>query len=310
MESIGRVQGILPFEEYVKIRHEVPYVYSVDFRGRTLRYFGSRHVYTPGDPLFDTLREEIENYEPNLVFVEGCHALRRVHDAGDRAAFLDGYVRKSETEAIQQSGEAGCAIFAARHIGADVLCPEPSFKGEVHELLKRGFCKDALFAHYMYRTFPRWLCSGRIPEFREYIARDVKKMVDTGAWEASECELDAVERVSERIWGSGIPFDDERILNFRFWPSYFGGDGVPFTDVNRAAQESVYYRDRAIVSEILWALGQYERVLVVYGCQHAVAQRGALEDLAREYGHDLMSATARWDGMHRQPDKGVSAANL
>jgi len=299
----GEIENILTFEEYLNIRHEVPYTYDVTFSGRSLRYFGVNHVYDPNSPLFSLLISEIQTYCPDLILVEGCEPLRRVYPEDRRRAFLQTFRDKSEEEAIRRYGESGCAVLEALSRGIEVLCPEPSFAEEAADLLERGHQRDALFLYYMYRTLPHWLEIRREPEFEEYAKHDIRMMVDTGVWSSTDCTLEEVEQASQRMWGSGIPLNDERSLNLRFWPSYFGGEGVPSTQVNGAARESVYFRDRYIVGEICDALENYERIFIVYGSQHAVFQENSLKALARIYGANTAEMKAAW---RRVIERGVT----
>jgi hypothetical protein len=135
MQVTVNIRHVMPFEEYVNVRHPIPYLYSIRVGASSLRYVGTNHLYSPGHPIFDTLRHEIEGFRPDLVLVEGCRALRRSCSPTDRAEFLDAYVRHSEADAIRLNGESGFAILAARAVSADVICPEPLFNDEVQALL-------------------------------------------------------------------------------------------------------------------------------------------------------------------------------
>lgn len=294
------IPNICTFQEYLKIRHEVPYIYDVSFSNRSLRYFGVNHVYEHTSALFPLLKSEIQAFHPDLILVEGCEPLRRVHPKEERKAFLQAYSQKSEMEAIHEFGEAGYAILEALSGGIDVLCAEPSFSDEVQNLLKRGYDKKVLFLYYIYRTLPHWLEIGQAPEFEEYAKRDIQMMVETGLWSRGECTLEEVERLSHEMWGGGIPFDDRRALDLRFWPSYFGGEGIPSTAVNDAARASVYFRDHFIVSEICTALEEHQRIFVVYGSQHAVFQERSLKALARRFGADTEGMKEAWQRVCEQ----------
>ncbi len=63
---------IMPYAEYAKRRHERPYEYQLAQGEKGLIFFGPGHINDPENPAFETIRERIESFKPDLVMIDGA----------------------------------------------------------------------------------------------------------------------------------------------------------------------------------------------------------------------------------------------
>lgn len=291
-KALSPIPDVMTFEEFLQEPYTSPYSYDIEFRNSLLRYLGVEHSNVIGGETIRHVKGAFSRTAPDIVI---CERLSFSRHQPERERDLIELGTMQEEEVIRNCWESGYVAWRAQREGVAVIGAEPEFRSEVEFLLEAGFSREALFALYTFRVIPQWLRQGAISPLEEYLRPFLSRLHRTEIWSERECTIEYMREIGEAFWGgqelyeAGIDACIQRVE-----PSYNGTGSLPMTAVNYAHRESIMYRDRYILSEILWALKTYERVLVVYGGQHAVAQERTLRALATTLSGDPEACLREW----------------
>ncbi|HEY4506582.1 MAG TPA: hypothetical protein VJH71_00210 [Candidatus Paceibacterota bacterium] len=263
----------MSFEEYAKSSHKAPYVFDVTNGNKKLVYFGAAHSNRPDDKMFDQIREKFEKFEPELVFVEGCGSLVK-----DKKAASE-WVRDfgDDDTIIRKEGENIFMIKLAVEAGVDFDSPEPDYEREINHLLEKGFGKEEIFAYYMYRHIEQWHRIPEAPPIAKYLGHTKDEFEEVTDWQDFDYSLEHLNEIGKRIWGESGKFSNYN--NSRTDPTPWQPARGVWTEVNRIAQESSYFRDRYIVARIEEALNKVDKLFVVFGASHAYMQEPVIRKM-------------------------------
>ena len=68
-------QDFIPLDEYVE--PEAPYSIELESGNKTITFFGAHHLYDSNDSMFKQFYEAFAKANPEVVFIEGTHSLKK-----------------------------------------------------------------------------------------------------------------------------------------------------------------------------------------------------------------------------------------
>jgi hypothetical protein len=267
--------GLLTFEEYAAVEHDIPYLYTLERDNKTLFYFGSRHTSDPDDEMFGAIRDALKSFEPEIVMVEGARML----NSDNSRETLETLGSLGERDVIRKFGES---MFAAREAflgGYLVESPEPELAEEIRYITGRGFAEDEVALYYMCSILYHWFRIREKPDINAYIGMGLDFLRRNHAWSTADLSAGAFEKKHETVLGTGVERDDAAFYLRLIDPVPWRDRADDQTVVNEIARLSNRYRDAYMVERIRALLRDYNRLLVVFGATHAYMQRPALERL-------------------------------
>ncbi len=241
-----------------------------------LLFYGSQHVREVGHPMWEEIKEALDNMNPDLIFVEGINGLRREVMEAKRAALLNEILGLTLLETVRRFGESGFSARYAAERGIAVECPEPSFKEEVRHVEQLGFSRDGIVAYYVYRMVHQWLNTPGAPTLEEYLTPSIDELCASTGWGDYDWALPNIFSLSEKFWGAPLKKDQKYFYARAVAP--FGsrreGTGI---ETNEVCSASALFRDQAIARAIVGAQGRAKRIAVVYGSGHSFTLEEALK---------------------------------
>ncbi|MEK7510462.1 MAG: hypothetical protein AAB567_02845 [Patescibacteria group bacterium] len=250
-----------------------------EYQGKSVVYFGARHVNDPADPMFEEIEDAFQKAQPTKVFVEGMHNLQAEEQKAETLAELK---RMGREEVIREYGEPWFIAKLAAEQGIDVESPEPDLGEEISHLLEQGFSKDHLFAFYFYRQILDFHRTGREPKmeaFEEYIASHIEGFQGATNWEDFDYSVEHAVQIGKEMWNTNLNLEDREFYEGRVAPVPSEDLKDNQTTINEIARQSNSFRDVHMVNQIGEALKENDRIFIVEGNAHAVRQRRALETL-------------------------------
>jgi len=272
-ETLESILGsIMTSEEYAEIRHDTPYIFELKAGDKELHYFGTPHVRDPQDPLFAEIEAAFNKASPDIVFVEGMSNLPK-----DKARFDEMLKVASREETIDKSGESGFTCKLAAERGIEWHSPEPSDKDLYDNLLAKGFSKDEIFAWDVFHILPQYNRQMNRQGFKQYVERFIEGFKRTTNWESFDYSYERAIKLGAEILGRPIDVENEPDATDFIDPIPWEEKKETQTTLNRIGSASSLFRDRKIVSDILEAFKNHNRVFIVYGASHAAMQEPALK---------------------------------
>lgn len=272
-ETLESILGsIMTSEQYAEIRHDTPYVFELKAGDKELYYFGTPHVRDPQDPLFAEIEAAFNKENPDMVFVEGMSNLPK-----DKSRFDEILKAASREETIDKSGEPGFTRKLAAERGIEWHSPEPSDKDLYENLLAKGFSKDEIFAWDVFHILPQYNRQMSRQGFKQYVERFIERFKQTTNWENFDYSYERAIKLGEQILGRPLDVENEPDATDFIDPIPWEEKKEKQTILNRIGSASSLFRNRKIVSDILEAFKNHNRVFVVYGASHAAMQEPALK---------------------------------
>lgn len=238
------------------------YILKNDFQ--QIFYFGANHSHDPKNKQYQILQKFWEAFlkntknEKRLVLVEG--GVSKNFD--------------SKAKAIKANSENGFISFLARNNKIVLKSPEPSLKYEVSELLK-DYSKEEIEYYYFVRVIHQWhTIPNPRPEFNKYISSFLKKDQKVLGWKNFNFTISNLEKIHKKFFKKLPDYTNEKFFNDLMNP-------YKNTKVNRIASSSGRIRDIYILKEIQkqWKVGN--NLFIVYGSNHAIMQKPALEEMIK-----------------------------
>ena len=258
-------------EEYSETRHDTPYIFELKAHEKTLHYFGTRHTRDPHDPLFAQIEAAFNDSRPDIVFVEGVHVISDIHTFNERVK------KASREEIIDRMGESGFTLKLALEKGIAWHSPEPSDKDLYDHLLTEGFSKDQIFAWEVFHILPQYGRQMHKEGFKAYVGGFIERFKETTCWSDFDYSYERALQLGEEIIGRSIDVENEAHATDLIDPIPWAGKKESQTILNRIGEASSRFRDRKIVTDILDAYTQHDRLFIVYGASHAAMQEPALK---------------------------------
>ncbi len=268
-ESI--LASIMTADEYSETRHDTPYIFELKAQEKTLHYFGTRHTRDPQDPLFVQIETAFNEAKPDIVFIEGIHVQSDMH------AFNECVKMASREEIIDRMGESGFTLKLALEKGIIWHSPEPSDKDLFNYLLEQGFSKDQIFSWEVLHILPQYGRQMHKGGFKTYVAHFIERFKETTCWNDFDYSYEHAIQLGEKIIGRPIDVENEPRATDLIDPIPWTGKKESQTILNRIGEASSHFRDRKIVTDILDAYTNHDRLFIVYGATHAAMQEPALK---------------------------------
>jgi hypothetical protein len=260
---------LLTPEQYARVRHTTPYLYTLGSGDDALCFVGAQHSTDPTHEQFAAIRDAFTSHQPDLIMVEGMQNL-----VGKPST--DRFIQQlSDTDAIARGGEAVFTIKLAQEQGIDWQCPEPADAALMRHLLLQLYTPDQLVAWYTLRILGQYHRREETMPFVGYMAPFLSYLQQATGWRAEVCTLEhALTIVATTLGHSPNLYNHERAEEYTDpipWPNRWEQQTL-FNEITRTAMR---YRDRTIVRRVATKLAAGRRPLVVYGAGHAVIQEPA-----------------------------------
>lgn len=242
----------MPFEEYARLSHPIPYVLTARHGRGALLYIGAEHTFDPQHAEIREIEERWREFRPTLAFNEG----------GDPPA------EDSASEAVRRHGEPGLIRHLAARDGVRVRSIEPSETHQFAAAVEAGFAPEEVKLYLVLRAYKTFRESRADEPSEAFISRALR-------------HYGAIEKLA----GSPRTPEDLADLYARLFPDnpdwravpdwYFAPTGTE-TILNRIARRVARARDRHMVEVLAKATQAGERVFAVVGFGHVAMQEPAL----------------------------------
>src|SRR6056297_3318798 len=260
---------VLTPEQYARVKHSTPYLYTLGEGDAALCFVGSQHSTDPTHEQFAAITGAFARHRPDLVIVEGMQNLSS-SESTDR--FID---QLDYNSAISRGGESVFAIKQALDRGVSWQCPEPTDQALMRPLLLELYTPDQLVAWYTLRILGQYHRRKETMPFVGYVSPFLTYLAHATGWSTEQCSLERGLATASTVLGhTPNLYNRERAEEYTDpipWPQRWEQQTL-FNEITRAA---VQYRDRTIVKRVAAAVAAGRRPLVVYGAGHAVMQEPA-----------------------------------
>ena len=227
-----------------------------------LIYFGEQHGNDPSDKRFDTIQKYFELYRPAVLLNEGGQISDSIH-------FV------SREESIKKNGTIGFLKFLADKTKIQLKNADCPDSAEVFGLLKKYNRNKILYILVIQRFIPQFLS--------EYGgSKDLKAEYETfiTKYLITRCKFKLTQ--NEKSWShfeklyteinNGKNID---LNNFDLSQTeYYLYDKGELGDIGRS---SLHIRDSVIIKKIYENLQNHNKVFIVFGAAHLLAQKPTLE---------------------------------
>lgn len=256
-EIDGQVQNILqqnngkfPINKFEKVKGN-----------KHLLYFGEQHGNDPSDNRFDTIQKYFYQFNPTILLNEGGQIADSIHF-------------KNREDAIEKKGTIGFLKFLADNAKLKLQnadCPDSL---EVSSLLRKYDKSKILYFLVMQRFIPQFVAgyngaTDLTVEYRKF----------TEKYLTSRCNLKLTE--NEKQWNYFETLYTENnnskkieLKNFDMAQTEFG-EGE-FYNIKTS---SLQIRDSVIIGNIYKTLQKHDKVMIVFGAAHLLAEKATIEKI-------------------------------
>jgi len=257
---------LLTYDEYAKVRHDVPYTLTLKGMDSLLYFFGEEHSFDPRNPQWKTLKDYWATF---LLRTTGT----------ERIVFTEGGVRPvelSDDEAVLKHGGAGLVTKLAHDEQVLVQSPEPPYALE-YEALEKKFSHAEIAYYFFARVVHQWLNHEEPrPPYEEYMQAYLDRDKRESGWTDITYTPKGLADVHRTLFKTEFDAFDSDFLYTQINP-------VDMTTIGgRVARESSVVRDTYIVERILDRLDHGISVFAEYGCSHVVIQEPYLRSVLNE----------------------------
>ena len=266
---IRALDNLMTPEQYVRQRHDTPYLYTLGNDDDALTFVGARHTNDVSSDVAAKIVEQMDTHQPEIVFVEGVQSL------GDTQYVSTFISRMTPEEAMERGGEPVFTIKQALERGIEWRCPEPTDYKLLNHLVFQFYDRQEIIAWYVLRLLSQYHGRGETMAFQAYVAPFLSSLQKQVAWPHVSYEYDVVLATASEVLGHVVNIHNTDLVSSYTdpipWESTWEQQSR-FNDISRAA---LRYRDRAIVRNVSDVVLNGKNTLVVYGAGHAVMQEPA-----------------------------------
>lgn len=237
-------------------------VYQNQLNGKQLIYFGEQHCNDPKDNRFNKILWYFKKFNPEILLNEGGDIDQKLH-------YLNKYT------AIKEQGTLGFLKFIADQNKIKVKnadCPDSI---ETKFLLKKFKKDDVLFSFVLQRFLPQFIQSHDKKknlklEYNNFVTNYLNK----------RCLFGLTKQ--ESSW------DYFKSLYLRYTDKMFSIDHFDLSESEKyneknifgeIAQTSMQIRDSVILTNIYNTFKKYDKVMVVFGALHLMAEKPTLDKM-------------------------------
>jgi len=251
---------MLTYNEYSKLKHEIPYKLVIKSNDNYLYYFGERHSFDPKDSQFDVV---LDFWNDFIIKTEGKK----------RIVFVEGGLRPVETDrdfSILNHGGMGYVTHLANKVDIQTYSPEPDEAYERNELEKK-FTKDQIQYYYFARVVYQWVRKQEPkPLFEKYIGKFLEMDKLRSGWVDYDFSLENMIRIHEELFKVRFDKNDTDLFYSIVNPVIINHV------INDVSANSGYVRDEYIVKMIKQYIEVGYSIFAEYGCSHVVMQEPLL----------------------------------
>jgi hypothetical protein len=239
-----------------------PYIIDVANQSKRLVFVGCNHVRDSMDQQFTDIQRVFAELDPQIGLNEGGQLKESQHYPSlNRAAF--------------QAGETGVMKYLCDQAGIALVNGDTPDRLEF-SLALRYYPKQELYLYYVMEriVIPYLSLGSQQPPFEPYFDDVVRSFVDQGfplaSWEQSLPHFKTLYRqYMNRPFELALTQEVEKF-------DYINGGDCHFCAIGR---RSKMLRDSMLLRKLDRALDRYDRVMVTFGCGHALAVEPALRQL-------------------------------
>ena len=228
---------------------------------KQLIYFGEQHGNDPNDSRFDTIQKYFSLYKPTILLNEGGQISDSIHF-------------KNREDAIQKKGTIGFLKFLADNANLRLQnadCPDSL---EISSLLRKYDRNRILYFLVIQRFIPQFLSgyNGAIDLKAEY-----GKFTEN--YLATRCNLKLTE--NEKQWNYFEKRYAENNNNKKIDLKNFDLSQTEFNkgELGKISNSSFQIRDSIIILNIHKTFQNHDKVFIVFGAAHLLAEKPTLEKL-------------------------------
>lgn len=271
---------LLDYSIYAKNpkKYSLPILKKFENESEKLWYFGVNHSYDSQDKMFATIESSFENFQPDLVILEGSLKMNSLTEN-----YKKEILTKTKNQIITEKGEFGLGLWLALKNSTTVFCPEPSFVEQV-ESLEKKFKKEEIFVSFVIEMADQY--AKLINEKRtlqEYVEEEItwqkENIQSLQSWQNFDFSYFNFLQNFEKITG----FEFEKTLP-ELWNELV--DPIPWEDkkyiwniLNEISKENCNFRDQFILTKTKEKIQIYNKILVIYGGSHLYVQEKALNKI-------------------------------
>ncbi len=241
---------------------QTPYIIDVANRSKRLVFVGCDHVRDSTSVQFKALQYQFTQLKPQITFNEG-------------GAVNESHHYSSLNKAAYEAGETGCLKYLSDQAGIRLLNGDTPEKIEF-ALALHNYPRQELYLYYVMEriVIPFLSIENQPVPFERYFKEGVASFVGHGFPLASNEQSLAYFKA---LYGQYMkrPFVlalTDEVEQF----DYLNGGNCHFCALGR---RSKMIRDSILLTKLDQALDQYDRVMVTFGCGHALAIEPALSQL-------------------------------
>lgn len=269
-QSQTTVNNSFPTIDYVTVGQrmlqvQTPYIIDVSNQSKRLVLVGCDHVRDSTNSQFRTLQYQFNRVKPQITFNEGGSVNESRHYS-------------SLNKAAYEAGETGCLKYLSDQAGIRLLNGDTPEEVEF-SLALHHYPKQELYLYYVMEriVIPFLSIENQSVPFERYFKEGVESFVSHGfpltSNEQSLAYFKGLYRqYLKRPFVLALTNEVEQF-------DYLNGGNCHFCAVGR---RSKMIRDSILLTKLDQALNQYDRVMVTFGCGHALAIEPALTQLVNK----------------------------
>lgn len=253
---------LISFEDYSKIKHNIPYFYFIQSRDKFLYYFGAKHTVDSSDPQFKLLKNKWQDFinttkkDKSIVLIEG------------KSSFNPDMTFE---ESINNNGEVGAIIYLANKSGIPFIRPEPMIRDEINELLKE-YSREEIFCFYILRRIVSLLKKEK-KNLDELLIFTIQEYENILNWEGFDFSLKNFKKEYLKNFKKEFDLMDINFLKNTTNPL------LNESKINRIARQSSLIRNFYILDQIEKYWNDNYNIFIVYGGTHAIMQEPFIRSL-------------------------------
>lgn len=264
---------LMSYAEYAKVKHPQLYEYRLVAGDEIVDFLGVKHTNDPQDPIFQHIKDKLDNQKPDLIIVEGMPSI----NSQSRKDLQKRMPTLPDAELIQRYGEAFYTAKLAIDRGIKVVSPEPSDELAVQYIEQQGIPRDAIFAQRVSALIAQYDRTQLKSNIEAYVAPYLLEMSKQFKWDDYDFSLERFKVIHQEIFG--VPYQPENLSFYKIASDPVPWEGKPYGLTNKASAAWGEYRDRYMVEQLQKYLNEFKKLFIVYGSAHALIQESALRKM-------------------------------
>ena len=239
-------------------------VYKNSIGKKQLIYLGEQHGNDPNDNRFDTIQKYFFKLKPQVILNEGGQVANNIH-------------YKNKFEAIKKNGTIGYLKFLADNKKIKLINADCSEIDEVRYLLSIYDRKKIIYFIVLQRFIPQY-----VSEYKKYSSNvkiAYKKFIENYLKNRcqlklnnEECKWDYFKKLFKEYNKKEI---DLNTFDFSQAERYLNEEN----EFGQISRSSIHLRDSLILTNIYRNLEKYDKVFIVFGGLHLIAEKPTLDKI-------------------------------